>query len=509
MPGGTRGVAMFSSNGDKGLIDREPKFDDITCSLRSVSKMPKAALRETEQMVAIARAFNDEVVRPRALELDAARTEDHDYLPWDIVEEANRRGFYSICVPKLFGGHGMNMPSLSFFLEEIGSGCTAIANLIGVHYLGVATLCGSWNIRLMNKILRDTAEGEKTGKPCLISLAITEPGAGTDVEELDLVTKAKLSCHAKRVDGGYVLNGRKIFISNGHLSTWHMTIAYSDLDDPANTTVMLAVTTGMEGFSFGRQEHKMGQKGCPASELIFEDCFVPDELVCFDASHGRKHVKPMADISMQMLDYVLSASRAGVGAFGTGVARGAYEEAVRFASETEVDGKLLINHEWAQCLLAEMYKNVALSRLSYIETNYANGMYGLFKVLHYKPLFYLMKYMPQAFIDRVLQPLLDQEFVTWLFRKIYFDMQKEDEYQRTSGWASLSKFCATDAGVRNSHLALELMGGAGIRTDQVAEKHLRDSKLLQIYEGTNQLNRLNLFKCLVGRSVPEARVFED
>ncbi len=500
---------MFSNNGDSSLLEREPKFRDITCSLRSVNKLPGAVLKETEQLVATARRFNDEVVRPQALELDRMKHEDPDYLPWDLVEEANRWGFYSMFIPKLFGGHGMNMPGLSYVLEEIGSGCTAISNLIGVHYLGVATLCGSWNTRLMNKIMRETAEGEKTGKPCLISLAITEPGAGTDTEEVDLVARAKVTCHAEKVPGGYRLNGRKIFISNGHLSTWHMTIAYADLENPAETTVMLAVKTGMDGFSFGRQEHKMGQKGCPASELIFEDCFVPDELICFDAAQAARYSRSMTQITAQLLDYVLSASRAGVGAFGTGVARGAYEEALRFAQETEIGGKLLINHEWAQCLLAEMYKNVALARLSYIETNYANGMYGLFKLLHYKPLFYYMKYLPQSIIDKYLEPLMNLDVTTWFFRKLYFDWQKDEEYQRTSGWASMSKFSGTDAGVKNSQLALELMGGAGVRTDQMAEKHLRDSKLLQIYEGTNQLNRLNVFKCLIGRSAPQARLFED
>jgi len=500
---------MFAHDGNSEVLEREPRFDDITCSLRSVSKLPRGVFSETRQVIAEARRFNEEVVRPRALELDRKKHEDPDYLPWDLVEEANRRGFYSMFIPKLFGGHGMNMPALSYMLEEIGSGCTAISNLVGVHYLGIATLCGSWNTRLMNKIMRDVAAGEKSGKPCLVSLAITEPGAGTDTEELELISRAKVTCHAERVPGGYRVNGRKIFISNGHLSTWHITIGYSDLDNPADTMVMMAIRTDMDGFSFGRQEHKMGQKGCPASELIFEDCFVPDELVCFDAQQAARYARPMAKLTMQVLDYVLSASRAGVGAFGTGVARGAYEEALRFARETEVEGKLLINHEWAQCALAEMYKNVALARLSYIETNYANGMYGLFKVLHYKPIFYFMKYAPQSLVDAFLEPLVDLDFVTWLFRKIYFDWQKEAEYERTSGWASLSKFSATDAGERNSELALELMGGAGVRTDQVAEKHLRDSKLLQIYEGTNQLNRLNLFKCMIGRSAPEAKVFED
>jgi alkylation response protein AidB-like acyl-CoA dehydrogenase len=498
---------MFSSDG--AILEREPKYEDITCSLASVRRLPVGVLRETRDMVAVARRFNDEVVRPRALQLDRMKHDDPDYLPWDIVEEANRRGFYTLCIPRLFGGHGMNMPALSYMLEEMASGCTGIANLVGVHYLGIATLCGSWNVRLMNRIMREVAEGEREGRPCLVSLAITEPGAGTDVEEVDLVGRANVCCHAEKVPGGYRLNGRKIFISSGHLSTWHMTIAYTDLDNPAETMVMVAARTGMGGFSFGRQEHKMGQKGCPASELIFEDCFIPDDLVCFDAPQAARYRRSMRGITMQMLDYVLSASRAGVGAFGTGVARGAYDEALRFARETRIGGKLLINHEWAQCLLAEMYKNVALARLSYIETNYANGMYGLFRLLHYRPLFYMLKYAPETLIDRYLQPMLDLDVVTWLFRKIYFDWQKEEEYQRTSGWASLAKFAATDAGVRNSQLALELMGGAGVRSDRVAEKHLRDSKLLQIYEGTNQLNRLNLFKCLVGRSTPEARVFED
>jgi len=499
---------MFSSS-DAALLDREPRYDDITCSLASVNRLPAGVISETRELVAMARRFSDEVVRPRALELDRMKHEDPDYLPWDLVEEANRWGFYTMFIPKLFGGQGKNMPGLSYVLEEIGSACTAISNLIGVHYLGIGTLCGSWNGRVMNKVMREVAEGERTGKPCLVSLAITEPGAGTDVEEVDLIGRAKVTCHAEKVPGGYRLNGRKIFISSGHLSTWHMTIAYGDLENPAETTVMLAVRNGMEGFSFGRQEHKMGQKGCPASELIFEDCFVPDELVCFDSVQADKLSKPMKAITNQLLDYVLSASRAGVGAFGTGVARGAYEEALRFSQETEVGGKLLINHEWAQVLLAEMYKNVAMARLSYIETNYANGMYGLFKLLHYKPIFYCLRYTPQTFIDRFLEPFLEKDFVTWIFRKIYFDWQKPEQGERTSGWASLSKFASTDAGVKNSQLACELMGGAGVRTDQMAEKHLRDSKLLQIYEGTNQLNRLNLFKCLIGRSAPQSKVFED
>ena len=91
----------------------------------------------------------------------------------------------------------------------------------------------------------------------------------------------------------------------------------------------------------------------------------------------------------------------------------------------------------------------------------------------------------------------------------YHEDQKDDQIARTAGWASLSKFAGTDAGVKNTHMALEIMGQAGIRHDRGAEKLFRDAKLLQIYEGTNQLNRLNLFKCLIARDNPQVTVFNN
>ncbi|MFY9397989.1 MAG: acyl-CoA dehydrogenase family protein [Desulfomonilia bacterium] len=500
---------MVSRREMKSLLEREPRFDDMMVNLLSVPKLPKAVVRETREAVALARKFNDEVVRPYALELDRKMQEDPGYLPWEFVKTANDWGFYSMWIPKMFGGKGYVMSSLSNFLEEIASACTAMANLIGVHYLGVATLSATCNLRLMNRVMRDTVEGEKAGDPRLISLAHTEPGAGTDAEEVELLDRGRPACRAQKVEGGYIVNGRKVFISNGHLSKWHMTSAYEDFTKPSENMVMFAVQNGLKGFSFGRQEHKMGQKGCPASELIFEDCFIPQEYVCIDRRDQAKLSRPLAKLTMQLVDYVVSMSRAGVAAFGTGVARGAYEEALRFASETEVDGKLLISHEWAQCMLAEMYKNVALGRLAYTETNYANGLFGFFKILQWKPLYYYYRYAPQAVLDNVVAPFFEHAVSTWLFRKLYFDWQKETEAQCTSGWGSLAKFVGTDIGMKNCQMALELMGQAGVRHDNRAEKHLRDSKLLQIYEGTNQLNRLNVFKCLIGRAYPQARVFED
>ena len=500
---------MISRKEIKAYANQSPRFDDMICSLPAAPKIPKAMVGETRKVIAIARKFNEAVVRPHALELDRRMHENPDYLPWDLVEKINDWGLYTLWIPKIFGGQGYNMPSMCYFVEEIASSCLAIANLIGVHYLGVCTLTSTWNMRLINHVCREVKLGEKNHTPCLVSLAITEPNAGTDVEETDLIDKGNITCHAEKVPGGYKLNGTKIFISNGHLSTWHMVIAYSDLNKPADKAVVLAVKTGTPGFSFGRKERKMGQKACPASELIFKDCFVADEFVCLDPEQVTANRRPPREIYMQMIDYVVSATRAGVGAFATGAARGAFETALKFASETVVAGKPLIHHEWAQCRLSEMYKNVAMSRLTYVETNYANGLYGAFRELQKKPMYYYYKMMPAIWLDKLIPPLMNKPAMTRLFRKQKMDGQTDEEIHRTSGWASLSKFGATDLGVKNCQMALEMMGEAGLRHDRGAEKILRDAKLLQIYEGTNQLNRLNLFKCLIAGDYPPVTVFDE
>lgn len=487
-------------------LENEPVFDDIMCSLRAAPRLPKGMVKEARKVIAIARKFNQEIVVPYALDLDQTLQRDPEYLAWDLVQKAGEWGFYTMWLPKIAGGKGYSLPTLSYFLEEIGSKCLAIANLIGVHYLGVSTLFATWDTRLINEVLWDVSDGEKAGDPRLISLAITEPGAGTDVEEVDLLDQGTVACHAKKVDGGYVVNGTKVFISNGHLSKWHMLVAYCDLKHPAETTIVFAVKTGMDGFTFGRKEHKMGQKGCPASELIFKDCFIPREYAVA-SDHTANVKRSYRETVAQYIDYVVSTSRAGVAAMGVGVARGAFETALEFAVNTTVDGKLLVNHEWVQCLLAEMYKNVSMGRLTYVETNYANGLEGMFKILQYKPVYYLVKLMHMSVAEKIIKPILGHPIVNRLFLKLQLDLQTDAEIQRTSGWASLAKFACTDLGVKNCQMGVEIMGQAGLRHDQRIEKMLRDAKLLQIYEGTNQLNRVNLFKSLIGRAYPNANVF--
>ena len=361
----------------KMYLEREPRVCDVMNSLVGQRRLPKVILKDVEKAVAIARKFNDEVVRPAYRDVDLRVARDPDYLTWDFIEKANEWGLYTLFSPKIYGGKGLDLLALYPFLEEIASVCTGLSNVIGVHYLGIVTMGASWNARLINRIGMDVRRGEKTGKPCLISLTITEPDAGTDVEETELLEKARIGSSVKKVEGGFILNGRKIFISNGHVSEWHMVISYEDRSRPAETMVMLAVKTGAKGFSFGNHEKKMGQRACVASELIFDDCFVPDENICIRAAtDSDKFKKSNFEISQLLIDYVVSSSRVGVAAFGVGCARGAYETALNYARKKTVNGKLLINHQWAQCILSEMYKNVNMARASYMESAYADALTG-------------------------------------------------------------------------------------------------------------------------------------
>jgi acyl-CoA dehydrogenase len=499
----------LSHNASPSILNREPDVDDMTCSLRAVSKQPKGMHREIKKVIALARRFTDDVVRPQSLETEQRMLQDPAYLPWEWVEKANELGFYTMWIPKIFGGKGYCFPSLSYFIEEIASVCLGMANLIGVHYLGVATLVSTWNFPVVLRICRQTVEGEKNKTPCIISMAITEPSSGSATASADLVDKGQVSCHARKEPDGYRINGAKVFISNAPFSTWHVVLAYADTSRPADTGVFFMVQKGSSGFSIGRTENKMGQKACPASELIFKDCFIPDDQVCFSPELTQGLSRPHRELYQRVFDYLCSASRAGVCAMGTGVARGAYEAALSFASQTKIGGEPMIHLEWVQCRLADMFKNVATARLFYVETNYANGVDGLFKMLQAKPVYYMLKWLPVSVILPVSAFLFNLKFTQRLMHKIQFDWQPEKNMQRTSGWSAMSKFTGSDIGMQNCHMAMEIMGQSGLRHELRIEKHLRDAKLLQIYEGTNQINRLDLFKSFIGRQCPQLNMYGE
>jgi acyl-CoA dehydrogenase len=497
---------MFAKRGQNAAAYGPRIFDTIN-SLEGLRRLPRGLYRDIYRAIDLARKFCDEVVRPYYLAVDLKVTEDNDFIPEDFIREACRRGIFTKWIPKMFGGQGMHLLSLYLFIEEVSSVCAGLANVFSVHYLGVTVLFATCNLRVINRVLRDVIREEKKGNPCLISLAWTEPDAGTDQQEEQLIEKAKVQTLAVKAEGGYVVNGRKIFISGGHFCTWHMLVCYENLKKPGDSIIMMVVKNGMKGFSFGHKEKKMGQKACVASELIFDDCFVPDEYVCVNGERLRPLNHDLKEISMRLINLFTPVSRTGVASIAAGVARGAYELAMKYAMEKQVDGERLANMQWVQTHLAEMYKNFSMTRTAYMESVYATAMKSMISMLFKKPAYAMTNLLPRAFFTIFVSPFTRLKFVNYLYLKMMLAPgPKQGQY--LSGTGSLIKFGCSDAAVLNSSLAMDLMGGDGTRHDRGAEKCLRDAKLLQIYEGTNEVNRVNLFQTIAQDYPASVKIYE-
>jgi alkylation response protein AidB-like acyl-CoA dehydrogenase len=298
--------------------------------------------------------------------------------------------------------------------------------------------------------------------------------------------------------GGYLLNGRKAFISNGHVAGWHIVVTCEDRRRVPDTAMVLAVPRGAAGLSLGAHEHKMGQRACVASELVFENCHVPAAQVAHDRAGSARLGRPHAEIMQTALDYVVSSTRAGVGAFATGVAAGAYRAAAGYAhTQRTPDGTRLAELQWVQTLLADLAGNAMLARMSYLESSYANTMAGMYALLAESPLRPLERWAPGRPLAALVAPILRLPLTTRLLKRHFLGRYPKQRQRLTSGLGSLAKITCSDLAVANAHLAIDLLGADGLRHEHGVEKRLRDAKLLQIYEGTNQINRVNLFKCLL------------
>jgi alkylation response protein AidB-like acyl-CoA dehydrogenase len=492
-----------------GLLELGPKIWEAYNGLECQHRIPGDAHRDVKEAIAIARKFNREVIQPIALDTDLKCMRDHDYLPREFVKKAAEWGLFTLFIPKLFHGKGLSFLACYPFMEELSSACAGLGHVVAVHYCGAATLFPSMNARVLHRVFRDVAKSERAGDPHLMTIVVTEPESGTDVQEPLLVNHAKPGSTVKKVDGGYVINGKKIFISNGHLSYWHIANFIEDKTNKSESWVQFAVPNGMPGFSFGTREKKMGQFACCASELLFDDCFVPDDLVSIRSQDPKikNSKKGPRWVCHTIVDHVTASTRTGTAAISTGIGRDAYERALEYARTKRIAGELLINHQWAQIILTEMYRNVIMSRVFYMESAFALTLSGLFKLLFMKPVYRFLKLMPRWYF-RLVSPLLNLEAATWFLRKFYYDWYPTEERNVASGWGSACKFTCSDIGLANANLALDLMGADGLRHENGAEKCFRDVKLQQIYESTNQINQMNMFYCLVANDMPEVEFFK-
>jgi len=348
---------------------------------------------------------------PKAAEID--RNEE---FPWRNFKILAENGLLGIQVPEEYGGAGAGMLSLVLVIEEVARVCASTSVILTTQALASDPLLIGGSEGQKKTYLFRMASGQ-----CLGACAITEPGAGSDV--------LGMKTYAKKVDGGYALNGSKIFITNGGKAEIVTVLAYTDRDKGHRGISMFLVERGDKGFSVGKQEHKMGIHGSDTSELIFDEVYLPESRLLGGEGNGFR-------ILMTTFNY----TRPGVGAQAVGIAQGALEAAIKYAKERVQFGKPLASFQGLQWMLAEMALGVETAR---------------------------------TFVYRAASTI-----------------DKEPDSPDIPRIASMAKWYASDVAMKVTTDAVQIFGGYGYSREYPVERMMRDAKITQIYEGTNQIQRI-------------------
>jgi butyryl-CoA dehydrogenase len=445
------------------------------------------ALAGLERAVERARAYGERHVRPVALELDRRLAADPGAFPWEVVEQGLPYGLLSFAVPAEAGGDGGLSVRSSVIAEELCAACPGVGNVFGAHALGMAPLLLDGGARWI-WLLRAIVEEQARGRPLLMAFAITEPDAGTDVEDPELARRATFGTRAERAPGGWRLWGTKRFISNGSVARWVTVCMPTDPRRPAETMTFFLVDAHADGFEVSRVEHKMGQRACPAAELAFSGVFVPDE-----------HVVGRVGDGLALTLMVLAASRPAVAAIATGIARGAYERVLDWLVAEAPDR---LERQEVQLALARMEEAIHVARQAYLDAALEVDVAGPGGLLRH-PAVRALALLPRGVREhpRTGAALRSRPARAATVRLLHGHVG-DAAATRALALASLAKAHASDAAARVTTLALEVAGlEASVRPE--LEKLWRDARLTQIYEGTNELNRVEVYRGLCRKETLE------
>lgn len=360
------------------------------------------------ELVQLARTIAEKEIAPLALQMDRS-----GHIPDDLMHILTSSGMTKLAVPKEYGGAGLDLLTVAMICEELGKACA-----------GVATVCAANSLASYPIVLAGTEEQKKDYfsaimKGSIAAFALTEPGAGSDA--------GAVSCRAEKVDGGYVLNGTKCFITNGPIADKIVLFANTRKGGGIRGLTVFLVDAKTKGFSVGKKEDKMGIRASSTSELLLDDCFVPAS-----ARIGREGMG--FRIAMQTLD----TSRPIVGAVSVGIAQAALESAIHYAHQRKQFGVKVASFEMVQQMIADMVMKTEAARLL-------------------------------------------------VYRACWMRDQKE---KKAGDFSAMAKCYASDVAMEVATTAVQVMGGNGYSRDNPNEKYMRDAKVMQIYEGTNQIQRL-------------------
>lgn len=368
-------------------------------------------LSDEQQMIKkTIREFADNEVAPSAAERDEKEVFDRS-----IYDKMGELGFTGITFPEDYGGSDMGYIAYAIAVEELSRVCGSMGVTLSAH----VSLC-SWpiyafgNEEQKQKYLTPLAEGTKLG-----AFGLTEPSAGSDASGTK--TTAVL-------DGDeWVLNGSKIFITNGGEAETYVVTAITDKSKGNKGISAFIVEKGTPGFKMGKKEEKMGIRSSPTYELVFEDCRIPKANLLGELGQGFK-------IALATLD----GGRIGIAAQAVGIAQGAYEQALKYAKERVQFGQSIASFQAIQFMLADMAVKIDAARL----------------------LTYQAAYL------------------------------KEQGVKTYGKQAAMAKLFASEACMEITTNAVQIFGGYGYSREYPVERMMRDAKITQIYEGTSEIQRL-------------------
>ncbi len=360
------------------------------------------------EMQEIARRIAIEKMKPLSEKYD-----EEGIFPWDIVEVMRQSDLFAILVPEEYGGISGRVMDLAVVTEELCAVDAGISLAFGATGLGMYPILIAGSEEQKQTYLPQIAAGEQ-----LAAFALTEANAGSDAGAIETT--------AKKDGDNYILNGTKQWITNGGEAGIYTVFVMTDKTKGARGCSCFIVEKGTPGFSFGKKENKMGIRASATRELIFEDCVVPSANLV--GREGTGFITAMK---------VFDKSRPMVGAQAVGIARGAFEAAIKYTKEREQFGKPISSFQAIQFMLADMATQIEAARALVFQT--------------------------ARMVDSGAR-----------------------NYSKES---AMCKYFASDVAMQVTTDAVQILGGYGYMKEYPVEKMMRDAKILQIYEGTNQIQR--------------------
>jgi butyryl-CoA dehydrogenase len=479
------GSIVASRSAAPNLRDFPFSMGEVFEALRTSRRLPPGYFEQMEEIRRLAAEFRERHIRPVAHEIERRVAEDPGYFPQEIVRQAAPYRFLTLIVPRELGGPGYMTIHAAIMAEELAAGCGGLATSLAVSSAGLSQVLMGLDPFLCAVHMREAVEAEARGEPILWSGAVTEPNAGSDRWDLDFQNMTRAGMVARRVEGGFVLSGRKMFISNGSVAKYSFMSAALDPKDPKGTGCGFIVATDSPGFSVGRVEHKMGQKASPTTEQICDQVFVPE-----------RNWIGVPGIAAEGTTLYLAASRGPVGAIGVGCGRRALESLVRWAASRSNHRGKLLDQQALQMKIAGMARDLTVARNAYVQACLTFD--GMFYDALRKPAIRLaLAAVPKRLLRsqpcrRLAQSSAGRRFLVGMVRQAF----PPDRVAHVGGLAAMAKVVGSSTGRRIAGEVMQIMGPDAADPRWGVDKAFRDARLTEIYEGTNEICGITTFKSM-------------